>query len=76
MSLSKKYCDNLILRTLFQDQIYSKDIKTSTPTPCQDDGKDTGRVPLDYKHGPHHSRTQIYLTSILMTSFRENTKPS
>ena len=46
MSLSKKYCDNLILTTLFQDQIYSKDIKTSTPAPCQDDGEDIGRGAL------------------------------
>lgn len=46
MSLSKKYCDNLILTTLFQDQIYSKDVKTSTPAPCQDDGEDTGRGAL------------------------------
>ena len=46
MSLSKKYCDNLILTTLFQDQIYSKDIKISTPAPCQDDGEDIGRGAL------------------------------
>lgn len=46
MSLSKKYCDHLILTTLFQDQIYSKDIKTPTPTPCQDDEEDIGRGAL------------------------------
>lgn len=33
MPLSRKYYDNLVLRNLFQNQVYSKEIKIPTPPP-------------------------------------------
>lgn len=46
MSLSKKYCDHLISDNSISRSDLLKDIKTPTPTPCQDDGEDTGRGAL------------------------------
>lgn len=69
ISLSRKYYRNLVLRNLFQNQVYSEEIQIPTPpdthTSRQCDGKDQDHeiYALDYRYRLHYSKTQTHPAS-------------